>query len=99
MLSHSKGEHMDLEVVRKVARIARLELSEDELEEFSRDLEEILEYLSGLDEAPSSEEYGFNPIPIEDLMREDEPFMDIDPSQLRELLDTYQDWVRGPRLA
>lgn len=90
---------MDLKVVRKVARIARLELSEDELEEFSRDLEEILEYLSGLDEAPSCEEYGFNPVPIEDVMREDEPSLDIDPSLLRELLDTYQDWVRGPRLA
>ncbi|HUV24078.1 MAG TPA: Asp-tRNA(Asn)/Glu-tRNA(Gln) amidotransferase GatCAB subunit C [Methanomassiliicoccales archaeon] len=90
---------MDLEVVRKVARIARLELSEDELEEFSRDLEEILEYLSGLDKAPSCEEYGFNPVPIEDVMREDEPCIDIDPSLLRELLDTYQDWVRGPRLA
>ena len=90
---------MDLEVVRKVARIARLELSEEELEEFSRDLEEILEYLSVLDEAPSSEEYGFNPVLIEDIMREDEPGLDIDPSLLRDLLDTYQDWVRGPRLA
>jgi aspartyl-tRNA(Asn)/glutamyl-tRNA(Gln) amidotransferase subunit C len=90
---------MDLEVVRKVARIARLELSEEELEEFSRDLEEILEYLSGLDEAPSCEEYSFNPVPVEDVMREDEPRLDIDPSLLRELLDTYQDLVRGPRLA
>lgn len=90
---------MDLEVVRKVARIARLELSDEELEEFSGDLEEILDYLSVLDEAPASEEYGFNPVPIEDVMREDEPFLEIDPEKLRDLLDTYQDWVRGPRLA
>lgn len=90
---------MDLEVVRKVARIARLELSQEELEEFSRDLEEILEYLSGLDEAPSFEEYGFNPIPVEDMMREDNPHLDIDPALLRDLLETYQDWVRGPKLS
>jgi aspartyl-tRNA(Asn)/glutamyl-tRNA(Gln) amidotransferase subunit C len=90
---------MDLEVVRKVARIARLELSDEELEEFSGDLEEILDYLSVLDEAPSSEEYGFNPVPIEDLMREDEPFLEIDPAELRDMMDTYQDWIRGPKLA
>lgn len=90
---------MDLEVVRKVARIARLELSDEELEEFSGDLEEILDYLSVLDEAPSSEEYGFNPVPIEDLMREDEPFLEIDPAELRDMMDTYQDWTRGPKLA
>lgn len=90
---------MDLEVVRKVARIARLELSDEELEEFSGDLEEILDYLSVLDEAPSSEEYGFNPVPIEDLMREDEPLLEIDPAELRDMMDTYQDWIRGPKLA
>jgi aspartyl-tRNA(Asn)/glutamyl-tRNA(Gln) amidotransferase subunit C len=90
---------MDLDVVRRVAAIARLELSEEELEEFSRDLEEILEYLSVLDEAPSGEGGGFNPVPIEDVLREDEPSIEIDPVELRELMDTYQEWVRGPRLA
>lgn len=90
---------MDLEVVKRVARIARLELTDQELEEFSGDLEEILDYLSVLDEAPPCEGAGFNPIPVEDILRDDEPSLDIDPADLRELVDTYQDWVRGPRLA
>jgi len=90
---------MDLEVVKRVARIARLELTDQELEEFSDDLEEILDYLSVLDEAPSCECAGFNPIPVEDILRDDEPSLDMDSADLRELMDTYQDWVRGPRLA
>ena len=90
---------MELDVVRKVAQIARLELSPEELEEFSKDLEEILEYLSVLDEAPSDEGHDFNPVPIEDVLREDLPSLEIDPLDLRELMNTYQDWVRGPRLA
>lgn len=91
--------NMDLEIVRKVARIARLELTQQELEEFSGDLEEILEYLSMLDEAPSGGEEDFNPVPVEDVLREDEPSMEIDAEELREKMDTYRDWVRGPRLA
>ena len=90
---------MDLEIVRKVARIARLELTPQELEEFSGDLEEILEYLSMLDEAPSGGEEGFNPVPVEDVLREDEPSMEIDAEELRGKMNTYRDWVRGPRLA
>jgi len=90
---------MDLEIVRKVARIARLELTQQELEEFSGDLEEILEYLSMLDDAPSGGEGGFNPVPVEDVLREDEPSMEIDAEELRGKMDTYRDWVRGPRLA
>ncbi len=89
---------MDIEVVRKVAKIARLELSDQELEEFSRDLEEIVDYLSLLDEVPSRQHVGFNSVPVEDVLREDDPSLEIDPARLRELMDTYQDWVRGPRL-
>jgi aspartyl-tRNA(Asn)/glutamyl-tRNA(Gln) amidotransferase subunit C len=90
---------MDPDVVLKVAKLARLDLSEEEVEEFSRDLEEILGYFSILDEAPSTSEFDFNPVPIRDVLREDEPGLRIDPGELRDLMKAYQDWIRGPRLS
>ena len=90
---------MKPEVVRKVAKVARLDLTDQEAEEFSKDLEEILEYFSVLDDAPSSSEFSFNPVPVEDMLREDEPRIDISPTKLRDTMRAYQDWVRGPRLS
>ncbi|MFP4546387.1 MAG: aspartyl/glutamyl-tRNA amidotransferase subunit C [Methanomassiliicoccales archaeon] len=87
------------ETLEEVARQARLALTQEEIEEFAADLEEILEYFSVLDEAPSHERWRFNSIPVEDITREDEPLLEIDPSELRDLMGTYQDWVRGPRLS
>ncbi len=90
---------MDKEIVRKVARIARLDLSEEELEEFSLDLEEILSSFSALDEAEVSKEHPFNPVEIRDKLREDSVCREVDAAVLRELMKTYDDWVRGPRLS
>ncbi len=90
---------MDIETVRNVAKLARLELSDEELQTFCNDLNDILEYLSMLDEAPDVECFGFNPIPVADVLREDEVGYDVDVDSLREMLTTYQGWVRGPRLS
>lgn len=90
---------MDSELVRRVAAVARIKLTEEEVEEFSSDLEEILDYFSILDEAPSIPEFSFNPVPVVDISREDTVSFEIDPSVLREIMDTYQSWVRGPRLS
>ena len=62
---------MDRETVERVARTAHIKLTEDELERYSRDLSEILNYFELLDEAPGSEER----------------------------MDTYERYVRGPRLS
>ncbi|MDD1768580.1 MAG: aspartyl/glutamyl-tRNA amidotransferase subunit C [Methanomassiliicoccales archaeon] len=89
---------MEPEIVKKVARIARLQLTEAEIGEFARDLEEVLEYFSMLDEASGAEEYDFNPVKIQDVLREDSVGQDIDPELLTRMMDTYEEWVRGPRL-
>jgi len=89
---------MDRETVERVARIAHLKLTEEELEGYSRDLSEILEYFKVLDEAPGSEEFGFNPVEISDVLREDEPRMETDPADLLRDMRTYEEYVRGPRL-
>ena len=45
---------MDQETVRKVARVARLKLTDEELERYAADLEDILMAFSVLDEAPGA---------------------------------------------
>ncbi|MDD1765273.1 MAG: Asp-tRNA(Asn)/Glu-tRNA(Gln) amidotransferase GatCAB subunit C [Methanomassiliicoccales archaeon] len=89
---------MKSETIEEVARIARLKLTETERTEFSKDLEEVLEYFSMLDEAPGEKEYGLNPIEILDMLREDEVRREIDPELLIRMMDTFEELVRGPRL-
>jgi aspartyl/glutamyl-tRNA(Asn/Gln) amidotransferase C subunit len=90
---------MDRETVSRVARVARLDLTEGEMGQYARDLEDILSAFSVLDEAPAVEEYDLSPIKIEDMLREDQVHRDSDPAELREVMHTKDDWVRGPRLS
>jgi aspartyl-tRNA(Asn)/glutamyl-tRNA(Gln) amidotransferase subunit C len=89
---------MDLEEVKGVAWNARLKLTDEEMQEFAKDLEDVLSYFSILDKAPDSGKHDFNPVPISNVLREDEVSRDIDAEKLRDSMDTYQDMVRGPRL-
>lgn len=90
---------MDLETISRVAKVARLALTEEEMERYARDLEDIVNSFSVLDEAPAKEVFTFNPIPVVDVLREDEPSQDLDPQLLRSQMGTYEDYVRGPRLS
>jgi len=89
---------MDKETVKKVSKTAHLALSEDELERYSKDLSEILDYFKILDESPEGEGYGVDPIEIADVLRDDVPKMYIDPYELLKDMKTYENFVRGPRL-
>jgi aspartyl-tRNA(Asn)/glutamyl-tRNA(Gln) amidotransferase subunit C len=66
----NSGEHFD---VRPIAHLARLQLSESELAEFSVQLDHILGYVAKLDALDVS---GVTPMshpnPVFDVMREDE---------------------------
>lgn len=90
---------MDRATVQRVAKVARLRLSEEELERFAQDLEEIINSFDVLDQAPSREIHSFNPVPIEDVTREDEVACDIDPDRLRKSMDIYQGYIREPKLS
>lgn len=79
--------------------MARLNLTEEEMERYANDLDDILNSFSVLDEAPAGESYSFNPIPVIDVLREDEPAQDIDPQALKAQMGTYEGYVRGPRLS
>mgnify|MGYP005835057047 CR=1 FL=1 len=89
---------MDEDTVWKVARVARLKLTDEERHQFAADLEDILSAFAVLDEAPTDPEFDFNPVPVEDILREDEVVRDTDPAELRREMETKEDWVRGPRL-
>ncbi|MGN1044841.1 MAG: aspartyl/glutamyl-tRNA amidotransferase subunit C [Candidatus Methanomethylophilaceae archaeon] len=90
---------MDREIVERVARIAHLDLTEEELEKYGGDLSEILEYFQMLDEIPGDDAVGFNPIEVADVLREDVPSVEIDPDELLRDMRTYERYVRGPRLS
>jgi aspartyl-tRNA(Asn)/glutamyl-tRNA(Gln) amidotransferase subunit C len=90
---------MERETVERVARAAHIKLTEEELDRYSRDLEEILTYFELLDDAPGSDRRGINPIEVADILRDDEPRMDIDPELLLRDMNTYENYVRGPRLS
>ncbi len=90
---------MDRETIARVAKVARLNLTAEEMERYAKDLDDILNSFSVLDEAPAGDTYSFNPIPVVDVLREDEPGQDLDPQVLRDQMGTYEGFVRGPRLS
>ena len=90
---------MERETVIRVAKVARLRLSEEELAKYEKDLEEILESFNILDSAPSTENFDFNPVVIMDMLREDIPSTEIDAEELMKAMDTYDGYVRGPKLS
>ena len=90
---------MDRETVSRVARTAHIKLTEDELDRYSRDLSDILTYFELLDEAPGCESYGLNPIEVSDITRDDDPSVECDADALLKDMDTYERYVRGPRLS
>ncbi|RLI97091.1 MAG: Asp-tRNA(Asn)/Glu-tRNA(Gln) amidotransferase subunit GatB [Candidatus Aenigmatarchaeota archaeon] len=64
---------IDKETVRKVAQVARLRLSENEVREFSKDMESILEAFEDLKEMDTENvKPTFQPIDTKNVMRDDE---------------------------
>ncbi len=65
---------IDKELIKKVAKVARLELKEDEIFKFENDFKDILEHFKVLDELDTSKvELSIQPIEIADVLREDIP--------------------------
>ncbi len=83
-----------------MARLARLELSEDEVQRFTRQLGDILEAAARLDELDvTGVDPTFYPLPLQNVMRPDE----VRPSLPREKVlqnapDREQDMFRVPRI-
>ena len=86
--------------VKKVAELARLQLSEDELERFSKELEEIEKAFSVIQEVDTENaEPAFQPVEIENVFREDIPKESF--SQEEALSNTEHKengYFKGPRI-
>lgn len=74
---------IDREHVLHIARLARLKLMDEEVEQFSRQLGSILEYVEQLENAPTE---GVDPTSImvqdHDSMRDDEPIPSLQRDEL-----------------
>lgn len=90
---------IDAELVKKVAKTARLELSEEEVKRFVPQCKEILGFFSELSAADvAGVEPSFLPVPIKNVMREDLPRPSL--SQEDALGNTphkKDGYFRGPR--
>ena len=63
---------VDKELIEKVAKNARIKLSESEIKEFLPQLKEILEYFSEIEKAPTKDlQPTFHPIEVKNVTRED----------------------------
>ncbi len=64
-------EKISLETIKHVAKLSRLELTEEELKKFQKDLDDILLAFKELDKARPKCQASFQPLPIKDVTRED----------------------------
>ena len=86
--------------VEQVARLARLELTEDEKETMTRQLDRILGYVAKLNELDTSQvEPTSHVIPMVNVMREDEPRASLSPNDaLANAPDRAEAFFRVPRI-
>ncbi|NLH17163.1 MAG: Asp-tRNA(Asn)/Glu-tRNA(Gln) amidotransferase subunit GatC [Phycisphaerae bacterium] len=86
--------------VRKVAKLARLELTDEEVKRFSRDLAAILEYIQKLNELNTD---GVEPLahclPITNVLRDDivRPSLGAE-ATLANAPDRYEDYFKVPSI-
>ncbi len=63
---------IDKKTVEHIAKIARLDLTEEEKEKFAKELGAVIDSFAKINEADTEEvEPTFQPVPISDVMRED----------------------------
>ena len=89
---------MDKDIVARVAKAVHIRLTDEELEKYSKDLGDILEYFAILDEAPNHEGNGINPIEVADVLRDDVPEEKFESEKLLADMKTYENYIRGPKL-
>lgn len=89
---------MDKQIVSRVAKASHIRLTDEELEKYSKDLGDILDYFAVLDEAPDHEGNGIDPIEVADVLRDDIPETRFDPALLLKDMKTYENYIRGPKL-
>lgn len=94
------GGRIDESQVRQVAKLSRLELTEDEVGRFSTELSAIVEYIEKLNEPDTS---GVEPLahclPIKNVFRKDEvrPSLDVE-AALKNAPQTHEGYFKVPKV-
>jgi len=89
---------MDQGTVKRVAGIAHIELTDDELRRFEDELKIIFGLLNNIDDAPSCDSLCFDPIDVHDSLRDDVPVVYDGIEELLKDMSTYDGLVRGPKI-
>lgn len=89
---------VDVEQVNRVAENARINIDEEEAEEFAEEFEEILEMFDKLDEIDTEDvEPAFHPIDVEPETRADEKGDTLDKDQVFHNTDNEEEgFFKGP---
>ena len=90
---------IDKQLIERVAKNARLKLTESEIKEFSPQLKEILEYFSEIEKAPTNSlQPTFHPIEIKNVTREDMPKKCLTQQEALQNTKHKQDgYFKGPK--
>ncbi len=94
------SERITHEQVRHVARLARLELSDEEVQRFAGQLGDILDHAAVLSELPIAEvEPTAHPLPVENVFRSDEVRPSLDRAEVLEAAPLVEsERFRVPRI-
>lgn len=89
---------VDVEQVQKVAENARINIDDEEAEEFAEEFESILEMFDKLDEIDTEEvEPAFHPVDVEPETREDEEGETLDREEVFRNTENEEDgFFKGP---
>ena len=93
-------DRMTEDRVRQVAKLSRIHLSDDEVAQFSGQIESVLEYVGKLNELDTD---GVEPmahaLPVRNVLRDDEPRESLPPDQaVREAPDRDDTFFRVPKV-
>ncbi len=85
------------DVIRKVAKIARLELTDEEVEEFTKQIDDILEVFKSLEKIDTKDvKPSFQPIEIKNVWREDK-VKEYEWDPLSNADNKEDNYFKGPR--
>ncbi|MEM3126673.1 MAG: Asp-tRNA(Asn)/Glu-tRNA(Gln) amidotransferase subunit GatC [Candidatus Woesearchaeota archaeon] len=91
---------VDENLIKHIAFLARLELTDKEVKEFAPQLKEILESFKKLDKADTKNtEISLHPIPIKNRIREDETTACLSQDEALSLTEHKKDgYFKGPKI-
>ena len=89
---------MDPTTVKRVAGVAHIELTDEEIKRFGEELNDAFTLLDRLNDAPKCDALCFDPVGLQDALRDDVPVVYEGAAELLKGMNTYNGFVRGPKI-